>query len=238
MPLVPPPGPSATSATASIAADSNIETRPSQATKRLIPRSESARVGAVPAPREWRPTSSLLTVSSQVQRNTGTQVRIPSHTRNLLGRTWSIAHFTSRTMSVPATCPSGGAIADSRGHSRATRHRSRRSANPQVTAMQRHRLPKLTVQALVRSGFRSRYAGGSVGVLPRTRRRRICDSRNLSRPSVAAGQPHRESCVVHVHAKTALTEPVRHQVRQLSDSGEGIWAGQGVVPLPVKVRCW
>lgn len=144
MPLVPPPGlgPSATSATASIAADSNIETRPSQATKRLIPRSESARVGAVPAPREWRPTSSLLTVSSQVQGNTGTQVRIPSHTRNLLGRTWSIAHFATRTMSVPATCPSGGAIADSQGHSRATRHHSRWSADPQVTAMHCHRLPK------------------------------------------------------------------------------------------------
>ena len=52
-------------------------------------------------------------------------------------------------------------------------------------------IPKLTVQALVRSGFRSRYAGGSVGVLPRTRRRSICDSRNLSSPSVAAGQPPR-----------------------------------------------
>ena len=35
----------------------------------------------------------------------------------------------------------------------------------------------------------SRYAGGSAGVLPRTRRRRICDSRNLSSPSVTAGQP-------------------------------------------------
>jgi hypothetical protein len=72
---------------------------------------------------------------------------------------------------VPAACPSGGATADSRGLSRTTCQQTRRSANPQVTAMQRHRLPKLTVQALVRSGFRSWYAGGSVGVLPRTRRR-------------------------------------------------------------------
>ena len=47
------------------------------------------------------------------------------------------------------------------------------------------------------------------------------DSRNPSSPSVTAGQPPRSGCLVHVHAKTALTEPVRHQVRQLSDSGEG-----------------
>ena len=41
---------------------------------------------------------------------------------------------------------------------------------------------------LVRSGCGSRYAGGSACVLPRTRRRRICDSRNPSSPSVTAGQ--------------------------------------------------
>ena len=133
---------------------------------------------------------------------------------------------------VPATCPSGGTTADSHGLSRSTCQQACRSADPQVAAMQHHRVPKLTVQALVRSGFRSWYAGGSVGVLPRTRRRRICDSRNLSRPSVAAGQPHRKSCVVHVHAKTALTEPVRHQVRQLSGSGEG--SGQGRARSPCR----
>ena len=37
----------------------------------------------------------------------------------------------------------------------------------------------------------SRYAGGSVSVLPRTRRRSICASRNPSSPSVTAGQPPR-----------------------------------------------
>jgi hypothetical protein len=37
----------------------------------------------------------------------------------------------------------------------------------------------------------SRYADGRVSVLPRTRRRRICNSRNPSSPSVTAGQPPR-----------------------------------------------
>ena len=81
----------------------------------------------------------------------------------------------------------------------------------------------------------SRYAGGSAGVLPRTRRSRVCDSRNLMRssPSVTAGQPARQGCMVHVHAKTALTESVRHPFWQLSGSGEG--TGQGV-PLENRVR--
>ncbi len=39
-------------------------------------------------------------------------------------------------------------MADSHGHSRATRQRRRRSADPQVTAMQRHRLPKLIVRKI------------------------------------------------------------------------------------------
>src|SRR5271157_3492469 len=47
---------------------------------------------------------------------------------------------------VPATCPNGGATADSHGLSRTTCQQTRRSANPQVTAMQRHRLPKLIVR--------------------------------------------------------------------------------------------
>ena len=36
--------------------------------------------------------------------------------------------------------------------------------------------------------------------------------------------------MAHVHAKTALTEPVRHQVRQQSGSGEG--SGQGTARSP------
>ena len=42
---------------------------------------------------------------------------------------------------------------------------------------------------------------------------------NLSRPSVAAGQPHPSSCMVNVHAKTTLTEPARTRRRQLSEAG-------------------
>jgi len=63
-----------------------------------------------------------------------------------------------------------------------------------------------------------------VRVLPRTRRRRVRDYRNPSSPSVSAGQPLPSNCMVHVHAKPGLTEPVRHQARQQSGSGEG--AGQ------------
>src|ERR1019366_3667542 len=72
----------------------------------------------------------------------------------------------------------------------------------------------------------SRYAGGSAGVFPRTRRTGAYASRNLSSPSVTAGQPARQGCMVHVHAKTALTEPVRHPFWQLSGSGEGTGQGQ------------
>jgi hypothetical protein len=42
---------------------------------------------------------------------------------------------------------------------------------------------------------------------------------NLSRPSVTAGQPHPSSCLVNVHAKTALTEPARTWSWQLSEAG-------------------
>lgn len=42
--------------------------------------------------------------------------------------------------------PEGGAAADSHGLTRTRRQQTRRLANPQLTAMQRHRLPKLTVQ--------------------------------------------------------------------------------------------
>jgi hypothetical protein len=42
---------------------------------------------------------------------------------------------------------------------------------------------------------------------------------NPSRPSVIAGQPHPSSCVVHVHAKTTLTEPARPRSWQRSGAG-------------------
>ena len=42
---------------------------------------------------------------------------------------------------------------------------------------------------------------------------------NPSRPSVTAGQPHPSSCLVNVHAKTALTEPARTRRWQLSEAG-------------------
>jgi hypothetical protein len=48
---------------------------------------------------------------------------------------------------VPATCPNRGATAGSHGLSRSPCQQTCRSANPQVTALQRHRLPKLIVQA-------------------------------------------------------------------------------------------
>ena len=48
---------------------------------------------------------------------------------------------------VPATCPTGGATADSHGHSRTACQQTRRPANPQLTAMQRHR-PQLSLENL------------------------------------------------------------------------------------------
>ena len=48
---------------------------------------------------------------------------------------------------------------------------------------------------------------------------------NPSRPSVTAGQPHPSSCLVNVHAKTALTEPARTRRWQLSEAGTRVaWA--------------
>ena len=85
---------------------------------------------------------------------------------------------------------------------------------------------------LVKSELPQPVCGWKQGGLPRTRRRSICASRNPSSPSVPAGQPLLWSCKVHVHAKTALTEPLRHQARQQSGSG-GVWPGQGA-RLPMK----
>src|SRR5690242_13567505 len=44
-------------------------------------------------------------------------------------------------------CPIGRVTAVSQGLSRAARQQARRSAIPQVAALQRHRLPKLTVRS-------------------------------------------------------------------------------------------
>ena len=38
--------------------------------------------------------------------------------------------------------------------------------------------------------------------------------------------------MAHVHAKTGLTEPVRHRARQQPGSGEGPGQGKGAVPEP------
>jgi len=47
---------------------------------------------------------------------------------------------------------------------------------------------------------------------------------NPSSPSVTAGQPHRLTCLVNVHAKTALTEPALES-RSSQLSGAGIRVG-------------
>src|SRR5436190_20247059 len=57
-----------------------------------------------------------------------------------------------------------------------------------------------------------RYAGGGVGVLPRTRRRSIHASRNLSRAPPAS---------LRDRLRRPWTEPICRQVRQLSGSREG-----------------
>ena len=60
------------------------------------------------------------------------------------------------------------------------------------------------------------HAGGNVGGLPRTRRRSVHDSRNLSRAPAASPRDR---------LRRPWTEPVCRQVRQQSGSGEG--PGQG-----------
>jgi hypothetical protein len=62
-----------------------------------------------------------------------------------------------------------------------------------------------------------------VGGLPRTRRRSVHDSRNLSRAPAAS---------LRDRLRRPLTEPVCRQVRQQPGSGEGAWAGQGPVTAP------
>jgi len=48
--------------------------------------------------------------------------------------------------SVPGTCPIGGAAADNHGSSRSAGQWTRRLANRQAAALQRHRVPKLIVR--------------------------------------------------------------------------------------------
>jgi hypothetical protein len=62
-----------------------------------------------------------------------------------------------------------------------------------------------------------------VGVLPRTRRRSIHASRNLSRAPLAS---------LCDRLRRPWTEPACRQVRQLSGSGEGPGTGQGAAGLP------
>ena len=112
-----------------------------------------------------------------------------------------------------------------RGHSRILPGESHRSANPQVVGTQRHRLPKLIVPGWQDWGVGSRYAGGKVGGLPRTRRRSIHASRNLSRAPSAS---------LRDRLRRPRTEPVCRQVRQQSGSGEG--SGQGRARLLVAGR--
>jgi hypothetical protein len=57
---------------------------------------------------------------------------------------------------MPATCPTGGVTAGSHGLSRSARQPTRRSANPQVTAVLRHRLPKLIVRVRFPSPLREK----------------------------------------------------------------------------------
>ena len=62
-----------------------------------------------------------------------------------------------------------------------------------------------------------------MGVLPRTRRRSVHDSQNLSRAPLAS---------LRDRLRRPLTEPACRQVRQLSGSGEGSGTGQGAAGLP------
>ena len=66
-----------------------------------------------------------------------------------------------------------------------------------------------------------------VGVLPRTRRRSVHDSRNLSRAPAAS---------LRDRLRRPLTEPDCRQDRQLSGSGEGPGTGQGAVTAPGRLR--
>jgi len=82
----------------------------------------------------------------------------------------------------------------------------------------------------------AQHAGANVGALPRTRRRSICDSRNPSRPSVAA--PIGATASVKLRG-SCTREDGPDRTRPLPGSaavgfGGGVWAGQGVATAPVE----
>ena len=60
-------------------------------------------------------------------------------------------------------------------------------------------------------GRRQTLCGRSVGGLPRTRRKRICDSRNLSRPSVTAATSGHPTGSAGFGTHTAARSRIRHQ---------------------------
>src|SRR5262249_11538607 len=64
------------------------------------------------------------------------------------------------------------------------------------------------------------HAGGSVGGLPRSRRRSVHASRNQSRAPAAS---------LRDRLRRPLTEPACRQVRQQPGPGEGTGTGQGAV---------
>jgi hypothetical protein len=68
-----------------------------------------------------------------------------------------------------------------------------------------------------------KHAGGVWVSSPRTRRRSVHDSRNLSRAPAAS---------LRDRLRRPLTEPVCRMVRQLSGSGEGPGTGRGAAGLP------
>ena len=117
-----------------------------------------------------------------------------------------------RPISVPLTPVTGV----SHGHSRIARPAGQ-AARPAWSVQ----IPKLIVPGRQDWGVGSRHAGGNVGGLPRTRRRSIHASRNLSRAPSAS---------LRDRLRRPWTEPVCRQVRQQSGSGEGSGQGQARSP--------
>ena len=64
------------------------------------------------------------------------------------------------------------------------------------------------------------------GVVPAPAARLSGAGQNLSRPSVTAGQPHPSSCLVNVHAKTALSRTCPDQ--EMAAIGSRDTSGQGL----------
>ena len=89
----------------------------------------------------------------------------------------------------------------------------------QQAGRQRHTLPKLTVQSRPDLAGGSRHAGG-IWWAPRTRRRSIHASRNLSRAPSAS---------LRDRLRRPWTEPACRQVRQQSGSGRGLGRAKSTV---------